>query len=84
MDTFNNQTLIIRVYASSRPWTAFTLLLNETPSFAIQDWTEEDIRKFATDRLEGCNRANTSFVVDEITDRAKGVFLWVALVLDEL
>ena len=84
MDTSDNQKLIIRVCASSRPWTAFTSLLNETPSFTIQDWTKADIRKFATDRLEGCNRDNTGFVVDEITDKAEGVFLWVALVLDEL
>jgi hypothetical protein len=84
MDTSVNQKLIIRVCASSRPWTAFTSLLNETPSFTIQDWTKEDITKFSTDRLEGCNRDNTSFVVNEITNRAEGVFLWVALVLDEL
>jgi hypothetical protein len=84
MDTSNNQKLIIRVCASSRPWNAFTSLLSETPSFTIQDWTKEDIGKFASDRLEGCNRDNTSLVVDEITDRAEGVFLWVALVLDEL
>ena len=43
MDTPHNQELIIRVCASSRPWTAFTSLLNETPSFTIQDWTKEDI-----------------------------------------
>ena len=84
MDTSDNQKLIFRVCASSRPWNAFTSLLSETPSFTIQDWTKEDIRKFATDRLEGCNRDNTSFIVDNITDRADGVFLWVALVLDEL
>lgn len=84
MDISDNQKLIIRVCASSRPWNAFTSLLNKTPSFTIQDWTEEDIRKFATDRLEGCNRDDTSSVVDEITNRAEGVFLWVALVLDEL
>lgn len=84
MDTSDNQKLVIRVCASSRPWNTFTSLLSETPSFTIQDWTKEDIRKFATDRLEGCNRDNTSFIVDDITDRAEGVFLWVALVLDEL
>jgi hypothetical protein len=84
MDTSDNQKLIIRVCASSRPWNAFTSLLSETPSFTIQDWTKEDTRKFATDRLEGCNRDNTSLIVDNITDRAEGVFLWVALVLDEL
>ncbi|KAE8446926.1 hypothetical protein EG329_011557 [Mollisiaceae sp. DMI_Dod_QoI] len=80
----DNQKLILRVCASSRPWTAFTSLLNETPSFTIQDWTKEDIRKFTIDRLEGCNRDNTSFIVNDITHRAEGVFLWVALVLDEL
>jgi hypothetical protein len=84
MDTPHNQELIIRVCASSRPWTAFTSLLNETPSFTIQDWTKEDIRKFATDRLQGCNRDNTSIVVEEIAGRAEGVFLWVTLVLDEI
>jgi hypothetical protein len=84
MDAYDNQKLVIRVCASSRPWNTFTSLLSETPSFTIQDWTKEDIRKFATHRLEGCNRDNTSFIVDNITDRAEGVFLWVALALDEL
>jgi ATPase family associated with various cellular activities (AAA) len=84
IDTSGNQKLIIRVCASSRPWTTFISLLNQTPSFAMQDWTKEDIRKLATDRLEGCRRENTSFIVDEITDRAEGVFLWVVLLLDEI
>jgi hypothetical protein len=84
MDTTDNQKLIIRVCASSRPWTAFTSLLKETPSFTIQNWTKEDIKKFAADRLGGCNRDNADLILDEITDRAEGVFLWVKLVLDEL
>ena len=84
IDTTDNQKLIIRVCASSRPWNAFTSLLKEAPSFTIQDWTKEDIKKFATDRLGGCNRDNTDLILDEITDKAEGVFLWVKLVLDEL
>lgn len=84
ISTLENQKLMIRVCASSRPWNAFTSLLSETPSFTIHDWTKEDIRNFTIDRLEGCNRDDTSFIVENITDRAEGVFLWVALVLDEL
>jgi hypothetical protein len=59
MDTSNNQELIIRVCASSRPWNVFTSSLSDEPSLNIHDWTKEDIRKFAANRI-GCIRDDTS------------------------
>ena len=76
--------LAIRVCVSSRPWTTFTSLLGGTPGFAIHDWTKSDIEKFAAFRLEGCKRDNTTSILQDITARADGVFLWVRLVLDEI
>jgi hypothetical protein len=86
VDITGRQKLLIRVCASSRPWTAFTSLLSEVPSLIIQDWTIDDIRNFANDRLDGCKREcdEIELILDEITKRADGVFLWVKLVLDEL
>lgn len=84
MNTPAHEKLVIRVCASSRPETTFISLLSDTPSFAIQDWTKDDIKKYAADRLEGCKRDGIADILHEIAMRADGVFLWVKLVLDEI
>lgn len=76
--------LRIRVCASSRPETTFISLLKDIPSITIQDWTKGDIEKYAEDRLNDCDRTDTSVILREITNRADGVFLWAKLVLDEV
>lgn len=84
MNTPAHKKLVIRVCASSRPETTFISLLSETPSFAIHNWTKDDIEKYAANRLEGCKRDGTAGMLHEISTRADGVFLWVKLVLDEI
>jgi hypothetical protein len=76
--------LELRVCASSRPETAFVSKLKGIPSFAIHNWTQADIMQYASDRLAGCDRPGTNIILDDITSKADGVFLWVKLVLDEL
>jgi hypothetical protein len=76
--------LKLRVCASSRPETTFISKLKGIPSFTIQDWTTTDISKYASDRLDGCDRPDTGTILSEITSKADGTFLWVKLVLDEL
>jgi NACHT domain len=84
VDAAANEKLKLRVCASSRPETTFISLLKGTPTFTLQDWTKGDIRRFADDRLKGCDRSDTDAILERITSEANGVFLWVKLVLDEL
>ena len=81
----------IKLCASSRPWNVFEDHLGPEAShrIAIHDLTRADIEKYAEDRLQQHPRWNlaVSFggdtakrLVDEITRRANGVFLWVYLV----
>jgi hypothetical protein len=78
------QQLVIRICASSREWNVFSQLLGGNPTLTLQDWTKDDIRLFASERLEEAHREGTDIVVQEITARAEGVFLWVKLVIREL
>jgi hypothetical protein len=50
----------------------------------VQDWTVDDLKRFATERLEEAQREGSDVLLNEITERAEGVFLWVKLVIREL
>jgi hypothetical protein len=78
------QKIIIRICASSREWTVFNLLLGNNPCLTVQDWTVDDLKRFASERLGEAQREGSDVLLDEITKRAEGVFLWVKLVIREL
>jgi len=78
------QKLTVRICASSREWTVFGLLLDESPYLRLQDWTVGDIKRFADEKLAMAKRSGSEQLLDEIIKRAEGVFLWVKLVIDEL
>jgi hypothetical protein len=78
------QKIIIRICASSREWNVFNLLLGNNPCLTVQDWTVDDLKRFATERLEEAQREGSDVLLNEITERAEGVFLWVKLVIREL
>ena len=84
----------VKFCLSSRPYSPFKHELGSSPMLKLQDLTEPDIRKFASDMLEGAP-LNASWIpyssstikeaVDTIIQRAEGVFLWVRLaVRDQL
>ncbi|KAL9090904.1 MAG: hypothetical protein Q9165_005112 [Trypethelium subeluteriae] len=77
----------LRLCLSSRPENVFQHAFQACPGFAIHEWTKQDILKYTQIRLED--------IADDVTDRfqelfetisekARGVFIWVRLVLDEL
>lgn len=77
----------IKMCVSSRPWNVFENSLGRFPKLYMQDLTRKDIEKFAENRLtshpswnEILRPKEATFLVETITERAHGVFLWVFLV----
>jgi hypothetical protein len=82
-----------KICVSSRPWNVFTEHFGEddTSMIYIHDLTLGDIRSYATSELSQETGWLTSklhedkeWIIDQITERAQGVFLWVYLVTRQL
>lgn len=78
----------IKLCVSSRPWNVFSDVYGATNDWklSLQDLTRNDIRRYTESILkEHPNWAEYSdaggALVQEITDKAQGVFLWVFLVV---
>ncbi|PGH17864.1 hypothetical protein AJ80_04687 [Polytolypa hystricis UAMH7299] len=80
----------IKICASSRPWNEFRdAFKGSDKTLKLEDFTKQDIEYYVEDKL----RANQKFrdlqsrdpkckeIVDEIVNKAQGVFLWVFLVV---
>lgn len=79
----------IKICLSSRPWNVFKQAFGNKPErIYIHDLTREDITAFTQSRLSqhpewksmSLENPGVHGLVDEITERAQGVFLWVFLV----
>ena len=82
-----------KICVSSRPWNVFEDAFGKEPNLKLQDLTYPDIRTF----IDSSFRSHTSFVelqkresqyatqlLDDIAQKAAGVFLWVHLVVQSL
>lgn len=83
----------VKFCVSSRPWPVFDDILELSPGLKLQDLTHDDIKLFVNDKLAANKRMlqllkdspqSSSSFVDEIVERACGVFLWVTLVVKSL
>ncbi|KAL9074022.1 MAG: hypothetical protein Q9157_004548 [Trypethelium eluteriae] len=77
----------LRLCLSSRPENVFQHAFQACPGFAIHEWTKQDILKYTKKRLEEiADDAIIRFhdLLEEISEKARGVFVWVRLVIDEL
>lgn len=83
----------VKVCVSSRPLNVYERAFQNMPGFRVQDLTENDIRTLITGKLEQntdmkrlvqkeSERAHR--LIQEIVDKASGVFLWVRLVVKSL
>ena len=81
-----------KVCLSSRPYRVFDLAFGQSAKLRLQDLTYDDIRKFVNDKLEGApqaisisheNPGRWKQFIDEIVNKAEGVFLWVALAVKD-
>ena len=80
----------IKLCVSSRPWNVFEDFFGREVSSKLymNRLTQKDIRSYVKDLLQGHPRWkelkvenwNAKWLVDQITERAAGVFLWVFLV----
>ena len=71
----------VKVLCSSRPDLPFGSALRKYPSLRVQDFNYEDIASDCRRRLaDTCAR----FLIDEIVDRAEGVFLWAHMIAEDL
>lgn len=88
------QNTRVKFCLSSRPYQSFRDEFGSSVMLKLQDLTEPDIRKYASDKLGRVKRrasqvAHSSFkledTVDTIVEKGEGVFLWVNLaVRDQL
>jgi hypothetical protein len=84
----------IKLCVSSRPWTVFDdeFGCDCIWTLKLEDLTRDDIYRYVNDKFHThpqfrklvTRDPNYSKLVDEVTDRAQGVFLWVYLVIRTL
>lgn len=83
----------IKICVSSRPWNAFLDEFGDSSyHFAMQDFTESDINEYISQELIGnklfveCLERDSRFgsTSEQLTKRAKGVWLWVHLIVKGL
>ena len=82
----------VKLCVSSRPWNEFIDAFTSDPQLALEDLTREDIRIYVRDTLEENSRfremkardSRSQILVQEIVEKARGVFLWVVLVVRSL
>ncbi|KAK8068120.1 hypothetical protein PG996_007232 [Apiospora saccharicola] len=80
----------LKICASSRPWNAFNDSWGQLDNtmLRIHDLTHEDIRAISISQLSSHPRWNNlkgqpksgNLIINEITERSSGVFLWVSIV----
>jgi hypothetical protein len=83
----------IKVCLSSRPWVVFDEAFQGHPMLQLHDLTHGDIKHYVSDnmtrnnafrRLEEEEPAEAQALIQEIVEKAKGVFVWVKLVVQSL
>ncbi|RDW58785.1 hypothetical protein BP6252_13261 [Coleophoma cylindrospora] len=78
----------VKILLSSRPTPLSEDSFSRWPSLRLQDLTEGDIRKYAEDhlsiRVKQKRGDQWAALIDEITYKSYGVFLWVILVVASL
>ncbi|KAI0199401.1 hypothetical protein F4808DRAFT_471683 [Astrocystis sublimbata] len=78
----------LKLCVSSRPWNVFEELFGNchTSKLYVHEWTKHDIREFSTSQLTthplcvSVGMQEGKSLIQKITERAEGVFLWVFLV----
>jgi hypothetical protein len=84
LELFKNSTFFIKICASSRPIAEFETLFEDSPGLSIHDWTSDDMRVVITQRLAEAKREPMPLLINSIVRDAKGVFLWVKLIMEAL
>ncbi|XTI82353.1 hypothetical protein V2W45_1337546 [Cenococcum geophilum] len=86
------ETLNVKFCCASRPWLVFEDAFEGRPSVLLERLTQGDITRYVLDKFEQnkryaklkIRRPDLSKLVDEVVEKANGVFLWVYLVVKSL
>ncbi|OAL39468.1 hypothetical protein AYO20_01338 [Fonsecaea nubica] len=70
----------VKICVSSREDLVFMDAFSSERRFRLQDLTKEDIQRYVRETLPIAAHEQTEGLIDKITKRADGIFLWVALV----
>ncbi|KAL8749029.1 MAG: hypothetical protein Q9199_007941 [Rusavskia elegans] len=82
----------LKICLASRSWPVFSQQFEVGPNFVIDQFTKEDIRIFTESRLSSSHVGSVplleleslGYLIEQITTKARGVFIWVRLVTDRL
>lgn len=82
----------LKICLASRSWNVFEHNFGHGPNFAIHRHTTEDIRVYTDLRLKSLlhgspallSSKSSNALIEQITTKAQGVFIWVRLVMDQL
>lgn len=76
----------MKMLFSSRPWQPFIDAFGQNSGFQIHDFTENDIRELCLQKAisDKPGSAEVLELTEQIVKQARGVFLWVKLVLSDL
>ena len=87
-----NHCFRLRLCLAGRPENIFKDAFRDCPGFSIHELTTGDIRRYTEGRIQDVMSGNLtrdgevalSGLIEDVIDKAEGVFLWVRLVNDEL
>lgn len=83
----------VKMCLASRPWLVFEDAFSRRPSLHMEDLTLTDIELFAKEKLsehpmfsqlQALNPQGARAIIEEVTQKSTGVFLWVRLVIKSL
>ena len=82
----------LKICLASRSWPVFTEYLGDSPNLAIDQFTKDDICIYTKSRLSSSLEGTSQllkpemlmYMTEHITAKARGVFIWVRLVTDQL
>ncbi|CZR58778.1 uncharacterized protein PAC_08670 [Phialocephala subalpina] len=80
----------VKLCVASRPWLVFEDAFKRQPSLRLEELTAPDVHLYVTENLRGngmflelekLRPRDAEHLIDEVTGKASGVFLWVHLVV---
>lgn len=83
----------VKICVSSRPWVVFEDAYKQKPSLTVQDLTRNDIKHYVMTNFQthpgflelfDVNPDHCERIMNQVTTKASGVFLWVVLVIKSL
>lgn len=88
----DNPLFRVRLALAGRPDNVFKTAFQGCPGFSIHEYTTDDIRHYAEEKIQADMHGNITIkggeevrnLVERIVRKAEGVFLWVKLVVNEI